>query len=320
MAADENNRRQPHLITLILAAVGALALVAVVLFIGLVVVLASAISGGHTTSASVLKPASGKYVAGIRLHGEVNSDLADEVVDLIEEASRDTDVAGVLLDVNSPGGSVVASQEIYDTVARKRETLPVVAYVREMAASGAYYSIASASKIVANRGSMVGSIGVILSTVETTELMKWAKLKPITMKTGSLKDAGSPVREWTEADKTYLQTLIEDTRKVFASDVVSMRKLTPEAEKRMADGRVVLGAEAVELKLVDVVGSKDDALQAAAGLAGIKEKPELIYIEPKKNFKMFLREMLEEEAIAKELRGLLSKIVSSNETVSIQAR
>ncbi len=320
MAADENNRRQPHFITLILAALGALALVAVVLFIGLIVVLATALSGGHTSSVSVMKPTSGKYVAGIRLHGEVNAELADEVVDLIEEASLDKDVAGVLLDVNSPGGSVVASQEIYDTIARKRETLPVVAYVREMAASGAYYSVASASKIVANRGSMVGSIGVILSTVETTELMKWAKLKPITMKTGSLKDAGSPVREWTEADKSYLQALIEDTRKVFVSDVVAMRKLEPEAVSHMADGRVVLGAEAVRLKLVDVVGSKEDALQAAAGLAGIKEKPELIYIEPKKNFKMFLREMLEEEAIAKELRGLLSKILLSADPAAIKAQ
>jgi protease-4 len=320
MAADENNRRQPHFITLILAALGALALVAVVLFIGLIVVLATALSGGHTTSVSVMKPTSGKYVAGIRLHGEVNAELADEVVDLIEEASLDKDVAGVLLDVNSPGGSVVASQEIYDTIARKRETLPVVAYVREMAASGAYYSVASASKIVANRGSLVGSIGVILSTVETTELMKWAKLKPITMKTGSLKDAGSPVREWTEADKSYLQALIEDTRKVFVSDVVAMRKLEPEAVSHMADGRVVLGAEAVRLKLVDVVGSKEDALQAAAGLAGIKEKPELIYIEPKKNFKMFLREMLEEEAIAKELRGLLSKILLSADPAAIKAQ
>jgi protease-4 len=319
MAADEGKRRQPHFVTLVLAAIGVVALIAVIFLVGVIAMLVSAASN-HRDSMAVFQPKSEKYVAGIRLHGEVNTELADEVVELLEEAADDKQVAGVLLDVNSPGGSVVASQEIYDTIARLRETLPVVAYVREMAASGAYYSIASASKIVANRGSMVGSIGVILSTVETTELLKWAKLKPVTMKTGALKDAGSPTREWTPEDKQYLQKLIDDTRGVFVSDVVAMRKLDASAVTHMADGRVVLGAEAATLKLIDAVGSKDDALQAAAGLAGMKEKPELFYLEPQKSFKFLLREMLEEEALGKEIRNALENLLMGAEPVKVRAR
>ena len=321
MAADEGNRRQPHFVTLVLAAFGALALLAVALFVAVTVMLVSALNKSGTDSVSAHKShGSEKVVAAIRLHGEVTSEMADEILEMIQDASEDKQVGGVLLDVNSPGGSVVASQEIYDVVARTRQTLPVVAYVREMAASGAYYSVASASKIVANRGSMVCSIGVILSSVETAELLKWAKIKPVTLKTGLLKDAGSPTREWTESDKQYMQQLIDDTRKQFVNDVVATRKITPETVAHMADGRVVLGGEAAATHLVDALGSKEDALNAVAGLAGIKGKPELIYMERKKPFKLLLREMLEEDATAKQLRGLLSKVLMSSEMTSIKAR
>lgn len=320
MAADEGNRRQPNFVTLVLAAIGAAALIAVVLFIGAVAMLVGAVGQKHGESVGMLKSSSEKYVAGIRLHGEVNAEMADDIVAMIEEASEDKSVAGVLIDVNSPGGSVVASQEIYDTIARKRESLPIVAYVREMAASGAYYSVASASKIVVNRGSMVGSIGVIMSSVETAELLKWAKITPVTLKTGALKDAGSPVRQWTDGDKKYLQDLIDSTRKLFVDDVVAMRKISADAVQHMSDGRVVLGPEAVELKLVDALGSKNDAVQAAAGLAGLKEKPDLIYMEPKKDFKNILREILDEQATAKFLRGVFSRAAAESEPNVIKAR
>ena len=228
MCADEDKKpRRPHFLLLMFAAIGAAALLAASVFVVLVVLLIKAIGGSANfqVADSYLRAGGGeKIVAGIRLEGEINPELATEVVDMLEEASQQKNVAGVLLDVNSPGGSVVASQEIYDTVARLRQTIPVVVYVREMAASGAYYSSASASRIVANRGSIIGSIGVILSSMETSELLKWARLKPVTLKTGALKDAGSPIREWTPADKQYLQKLIDDTRKIFVNDVVAMRK------------------------------------------------------------------------------------------------
>jgi protease-4 len=324
MRADEEKKtRRPHFLLLFFAALGAVALIAALSFVVLVVAVVSSFSGsnGFLVSGSSLHAVHGeKIVAGIRLEGEVNPEMATEIVDMLEEAADDKNVAGVLLDVNSPGGSVVASQEIYDTVARLRETIPVVVYVREMAASGAYYASASASRIVANRGSMLGSIGVILSTVETSELIKWAKLKPVTLKTGALKDAGSPMREWTPADREYLQQLIEDTRKIFVADVKATRKISDEAAARLSDGRVVLGAEALTLKLVDAIGSRNDALVAAAGLAGIKGKPELIYIKRKKPFAELFNEVFNEEALSNVFRKAISDALLSSESAQIRAR
>lgn len=324
MLADERKtHRRPHFLLLMFAAIGAAALLAASVFLVLVVLLIKSIGGSANfqVADSYLRADGGeKIVAGIKLEGEINPELATEVVEMLEEASQQKNVAGVLLDVNSPGGSVVASQEIYDTVARLRETLPVVVYVREMAASGAYYSSASASRIIANRGSIIGSIGVILSSMETSELLKWARLKPVTLKTGALKDAGSPVREWTPADKAYLQKLIDDTRKIFVNDVVTMRKLSEESVEKMSDGRVVLGSEALSMRLIDAIGSKNDALVAAAGLAGIKGKPELIYMRKKRKFSEMFAEMMDEEAITNIFRKTLSDAVMSSDPVSIKAR
>jgi protease-4 len=307
---DRNQKRQPQPFLWFFAAIGALALIAVVLLVVAVVMVGSWVAGrGSMMTRYDNLDHNGKIVAGIRIEGEVEPLLADEILDRLDEASEDKDVVGVLLDVNSPGGSVVASQEIYDAVARLRETMPVVAYVREMAASGAYYSCASASKIVANRGSMVGSIGVVMSAMGTSELMKWMKLTPLTLKSGALKDAGNTTREWTDAERVYLQKLIDDTRVQFSEDVRSKRKLSDDAVAHMSDGRVVLGTEALALNLVDALGSRQDAVEAVAKLAGVKEVPELMYYEKEPGFRDVLRQFLEEEAIARPIREGIRKTV-----------
>jgi protease-4 len=221
----------------------------------------------------------GSYVAGIRLSGEISDDTANEIVDKLETAREDSAAVGILLEVNSPGGSVVPSQEIYDEVKKVAASKPVVVYVREMAASGAYYSSASATKIVANRGSMVGSIGVIMEGYDAQKLMEFLKVTPNTVKTGELKDTGSPTRAMTDKDRKYLQTLIEATRQEFASDVKQGRGTSDDTMNYMSDGRVVLAPEALKLKLIDKVGSKDDALSEIAFSAKIKKAPELFYYE-----------------------------------------
>ena len=298
--ADANVQRRPHPLLVALAAVGALALVAVVFVlvgVGYAAKNLGRIGMGSNSSGTgkdnyLSGIAAHEMVAGIRLENEIVSQTSEQVVEKLMEAKDDTRVKGVFLEVNSPGGSVVASQEIYDAVAVVKATKPVVVYVREMCASGAYYSSASATRIVANRGSLVGSIGVIMSTVEVSQLMSWVKLQPVTIKTGKLKDAGSPTRGFTEDDKAYLQELINKTRDQFANDVKIARNLDGASLARMSDGRVVLGPEALELKLIDRVGGKEAALEELYTVGNLKTKPELIYMEETKELPALLSQFL----------------------------
>lgn len=307
--ADVNTARRPHPFFTALAVIGALALLTVGCVLGLVgyaLYKAPGIALGRMGGSGANQDAS-RYLQGlrmgeeafasIRLEGEINSLVADAVLEKLEAASEDSRIRGVLLEVESPGGAVVPSQEMYDAVKRLKESKPVVSYVRDVAASGAYYAIASSSAIVANRGSMVGSIGVLLSSVELTELFTWAKLKPVTLKTGSLKDAGNPARQWTESDKAYLQGLIDKTREQFASDVKAARSLGDVAMERMSDGRVVLGPEAAELRLVDKVGDRTLALRTLTELAKLEKTPQVFELEDSKSeMPLFFRYLFEEGA------------------------
>lgn len=219
------------------------------------------------------------YIAGIKLEGEINDLIADDLMEKLQAAKEDPQAVGILLEVNSPGGSVVPSQEIYDTVKDITAKKPVVVYVREMAASGAYYASSPASKIIATRGSMVGSIGVIMNGFEADKLIQFLKINPVTFKTGALKDAGSPTRPVNENDKRYLQSLLEATHAEFVADVVNARHPDESTMKFMSDGRVVLAPQAVSLKLIDAVGTKKMALDEVAKLAHQKTTPELFYYE-----------------------------------------
>lgn len=219
------------------------------------------------------------YIAGVKLSGEINQQVADEVTEKLQAASDDSSAIGVLLEVNSPGGTVVPSQEIYDSLNELKKKKPVVVYVRDMAASGAYYSSASANQIIANRGSIVGSIGVIMNGFEANKLLDFLKITPTTIKTGALKDAGSPTRKMTDEDKHYLQSLIDATRAQFVEDVKKARHMNDESLMRLADGRVVLAPEALKLKLIDKIGTKQEALDAIALLAKQKKTPDIFYYE-----------------------------------------
>ncbi len=259
---------------LFLAVVGALALIAAFAFIVLAITAVKLLpsAGGmkshEQTYLDHLPFSSG--LAEIRLNQPINSEVANEVVDKLNEAAKDDRIKGILLEVDSPGGSVVASQEIYDTIKKIKEETPVVAYMRDVAASGAYYASVPSSWVIANRGTMVGSIGVIMESFEASKLIEWMRLRPVTLKTGKLKDSGSAVRPWTPEDKAYLQQLINETRDQFVTDV---RLARPQIEattlKHMSDGRVVLGTEALARKLVDALGNRTSAIEKAAELAGL---------------------------------------------------
>ena len=325
--ADAGIQRRPHPLLVAMAVIGALALVAVIFVMVAVGMAAKNLGrigmGGQGSGQGRESYLSGTHlqemIAGIRIENEIVSETAEQVVEKLMEAKDDSRVKGILLEVNSPGGSVVASQEIYDAVNLVKATKPVVAYVREMCASGCYYSSASATRLVANRGSLIGSIGVIMSTVEVTQLMNWMKLQPVTIKTGKLKDSGSPTRVVTDDDKAYLQELIDKTRDQFANDVKTARNLDTGAMARMSDGRVVLGPEALELKLIDRVGGKDAALEEVYTAGNIKTKPELIYMEEMKELPEFLNELL--NSSSKTLgREFASSLLKEFETGAVQLK
>jgi protease IV len=224
---------------------------------------------------------SGEFAFGNRIQVV---DIEGELVDsrpIIEQLKRYEDtksVPAILLNVDSPGGGVAVSQEIYTEIKRLREkkNKVVVAYMSSVGASGAYYVSCPANKIVANPGTIVGSIGVIAEWVNYGNLMAWAKLKDVTFKTGEFKDTGAPTRELTEREKVYFQGLIDDMYVDFVEAVAQGRKMDMEAVRSLADGRVFTGRDAREKKLIDEIGNFQDAVDLTASLAGISGKPSLL--------------------------------------------
>jgi protease IV len=200
---------------------------------------------------------------------------------ILEQLKRYEDsnsVKAILLDIDSPGGGVAVSQEIYTEIRRLREKKDkiIVAYLSSTGASGAFYIACAANKIVANPGTIVGSIGVIAEWVNYADLLQWAKLKEIVFKTGEFKDTGSPSRPITENERKYFQGLIDDMYVQFVEAVSSGRKLDLQEVRSIADGRVFTGKNAKERKLIDETGNFQDAVDLTAKLAGISGKPRLI--------------------------------------------
>jgi len=224
---------------------------------------------------------SGDFAFGNRIQVvDVEGELVDSrpIIEQLKRYEDSKSVPAILLNVDSPGGGVAASQEIYTEIKRLREKKHkiVVAYMSSVGASGAYYVSCPADKIIANSGTIVGSIGVIAEWVNYGDLLQWAKLKDVTFKTGEFKDTGSPTRALTDREKAYFQGLIDDMYVEFVEAVAAGRKLDVEAVRVLADGRVFTGRDAKEKKLIDEIGNFQDAVDLTASLAGITGKPNLL--------------------------------------------
>jgi len=191
---------------------------------------------------------------------------------------RRASVKAVVLRLNSPGGGVAASQEIYEAVKRFRADTQkkVVVSMSTVAASGGYYIACAADKIFANPGSITGSIGVLAEWYNYEELLKWAKLQSIIFKSGELKDAGSPTRPMTEEEMAYFQDLIDAMYAQFVSAVAAGRGMDEDEVRTLADGRVYTGQDAQAKGLVDELGTLQDAIRAAAEMAGIDGEPSVV--------------------------------------------
>jgi protease-4 len=203
------------------------------------------------------------------------------VVSQLKKCADDDSIKAIILHVNTPGGGVAASQEIYQEVKRIRDKKkkPIVASIETVGASGGYYISTAASKIFANRGSVVGSIGVIAEWYNYGDLMRWAKLKDIVLKTGEFKDTGNPTRDLTPAEREYMQRLIDNMYGQFVHAVAEGRKLKEEDVRSLADGRVWTGEQAKQLKLIDEFGDFQAAVEDTAKSVGISGEPTLVHPE-----------------------------------------
>ncbi len=208
------------------------------------------------------------------------------VVPQLKKFGDDDSIKAIILHVNSPGGGVAASEEIYREVKRIRDEKKkrIVASISSVGASGAYYISAATNKIYADKGSIVGSIGVIASWTNYGDLLHWAKLKDITMKAGEFKDTGSPTRDMTPAEKEYVQSLIDNMHTQFIQAVADGRnsdgrKVKVEDIRAIANGKVWTGEQALSLKLIDQVGDFQAAVDDTAKAVGIKGEPVLVHPE-----------------------------------------
>jgi protease-4 len=223
----------------------------------------------------------GEFAFGNRIQVvDVEGELVDSrpIIEQLKRYEDNKSVPAILLNVDSPGGGVAVSQEIYTEIKRLREKKHkiVVAYMSSVGASGAYYVSCPSDKIVANPGTIVGSIGVIAEWVNYGDLLQWAKLKNVTFKTGEFKDTGTPTRALTDREKAYFQGLIDDMYVEFVDAVAKGRKMDVDAVKALADGRVFTGRDARSKKLIDEIGNFQDAVDLTASLAGISGKPNLL--------------------------------------------
>jgi len=210
------------------------------------------------------------------------------VVDQLKKFGTDSSIKAIIIHVNSPGGGVAASEEIYREVKRIRseKKKKIVVSIETVGASGAYYVASGCDKIYADQGSIVGSIGVIAQWVNYGDLLKWAKLKDVVIKTGEFKDTGNPYRDLTPNEQVYMQALIDNMFGQFVQAVADGRGMKVEDVKSIANGKVWTGQQAMSMKLIDGVGDFETAVSETAKSVGISGEPTLV--RPERNRKTLM--------------------------------
>ncbi|MBE9529030.1 MAG: signal peptide peptidase SppA [Proteobacteria bacterium] len=223
-------------------------------------------SGGHGR---------GDKVAVVKLQGVILD--SSEIVENLDKYAKRKDVKAVVLRVDSPGGAVGPSQEIYSAVQRLRKSKTVVASLGSVAASGGYYAAAATEQIVANPGTITGSIGVIIEFINASELLDKVGIKGRVIKSGKFKDTGSPLRDLDAEETALIQSVVDDVNSQFINAVAVGRNKPVEEITAIADGRIMTGSKALSIGLIDKLGDLNDAIELGASLAGIKGIPEVIY-------------------------------------------
>ncbi len=246
--------------------------------------------------ASALKRDGGEYVSsgsGDKIAiVEINDVIvsSEKTVEQIKKFREDKSIKAIVLRINTPGGGVAASQEIYEEVKRTRDGGKIVVVsMGSIAASGGYYIAVGSSLIVSNPGTLTGSIGVIAQFISIKDLAEKLGINQTTIKSGNLKDAGNPFREMNDSDKAYFQDVVDNSFGQFLDVVAKERKMDKETLLKYANGRVFTGLQAKEYGLVDSLGTFEDAIRITSKMAGIEGEPRIV--REKKRFSFF-EEML----------------------------
>lgn len=264
---------EPRSRTLLWILIGGGAFFLFVLAVFTLVYLTLQAGGGETSGIGAF---GGDRIGVVDLDGVILS--PQPVVDELKKFADDSSIKAIILHVNSPGGGVAASEEIYREVKRIKteKKKKIVVSIETVGASGAYYVASASDKIYANEGSIVGSIGVIAQWVNYGDLLKWAKLKDVVLKTGEFKDTGNPARELTPAEQAYMQSLIDNMFGQFIKAVSEGRGLKYDDVKSIANGKVWTGQQALPMNLIDGIGDFQAAVSDTAKLVGIKGEPTLV--------------------------------------------
>jgi protease-4 len=229
----------------------------------------------------------GEKVALVRVTGIILD--STDVIEELKEHSKNGSVKAIVLRVDSPGGGVAPSQEIYEEILKIKEKKKVVVSMGSVAASGGYYISAPADRIVANAGTLTGSIGVIMEIPNVSDLMEKIGVKTQVVKSGRHKDMASIFKSLSPEEKEILQTVLDDVHDQFIEAVSEARGMEYEAVRKLSDGRIFTGRMAKELGLVDELGNLEYAIMLAGKLAGIKGEPNVVYKEEEFSFIDILR-------------------------------
>lgn len=258
------------------------------IFIGLVfiavsfLVFASALSGDcreYNISGS-----SGGKIAIVELNDVIMA--SEKTVEQIKRYREDKSIKAIILRINSPGGGVAASQEIYEEVKRTRDSGKIIVVsMGSIAASGGYYIAVGSSLIIANPGTLTGSIGVIAQFMSIKDLAEKLGITQTTIKSGNLKDAGNPFRQMNDSDKAYFQDVVDNSFGQFLDVVSKERKMDMTKLMPYANGRVFTGLQAKEYGLIDSLGTFEDAIRITSKMAGIEGEPRIV--REKKKFSWF---------------------------------
>jgi protease-4 len=221
----------------------------------------------------------GDNIALLRVEGPILD--VDWYIEQVGELMNNEGIKGVVLRIDSPGGAVAPTQELYAEILRLGEKKPVVTSMGTVAASGGYYLSCATDWIVSNPGTITGSVGVIMEFTNLQELFKKVGVTSRTIKSGKFKDTGNPMRPMTEEEQQLLQAMIMDTYEQFLEAVLEGRPVQEESVRPYLDGRILTGRQAYEIGLVDQLGNINAAIEKVAEMAGLPEVPDAIY-EPRR--------------------------------------
>jgi protease-4 len=250
----------------------------------------------------------GKKVAIIDLHGVINNSA--DIIRQLKKYTKDSSVPAIVMHIDSPGGGVAPSQEIYEEMKKAKENgKRIVASMGSVGASGGYYVACAADTIIANPGTLTGSIGALFEFPVAEELFKKIGLRFEVVKSGEFKDVGNYARRMTEAERKLLQSVIDDTYDQFVQVLVDNRNLSKEEALKIADGSIFTGRQAKKLGLVDELGDLEDAIKIAGEMAGIEGPPKTIKERVRKiTFLDLLTQQMEELFKLNESEKLMPKL------------